>query len=219
MASALNAQRDPSFAALRQFARKRPLVERCEMCSRELLPEHEHLVEPAGRKLHCACDPCAILFDGRADAKFKRVPHTVRFLDNFQLTDSQWDSLRVPIEMAFFFKSSVQQHVVALYPSPAGAIESLLPLDTWEDIVAANPVLGGMQPDVVALLANRAGAARRSSPAEYFLVPIDECYKLVGLIRVHWRGFSGGIDVWRELDSFFANLKNRARSGQEVARA
>jgi hypothetical protein len=219
MASAPNAQRDQTFAALRQFARKKPVVERCEMCSCELLPEHEHLVEPASRKLICACDPCAILFDGRADAKFKRVPHTLQFLQNFQLTDSQWDSLHIPIEMAFFFNSSTQQRVVAFYPSPAGAIESLLSLDTWEDLVAANTALAAMQPDVVALLANRANAARHSSSPEYFLVPIDECYKLVGLIRIHWRGFSGGSEVWRELDSFFDNLKYRARKRQEVARA
>jgi Family of unknown function (DUF5947) len=219
MVSALNAQRDQTFAALRQFARKKPIVERCEICSRELLPEHEHLVEPASRKLICACHPCTILFDGRADAKFKRVPRTVQFLQNFQLTDSQWDSLCIPIEMAFFFNSSVQQRVVAFYPSPAGAIESLLPLDTWEDLVAVNPILHGMQSDVVALLANRANAARHSSSTEYFLVPIDECYKLVGLIRMHWRGFSGGSEVWRELDSFFDYLMKKARVNQEVARA
>ena len=32
-----------------------------------------------------------------------------------------------------------------------GATESLLPLDTWRVIVDANPVLGGMEPDVEAL--------------------------------------------------------------------
>jgi hypothetical protein len=42
-------------------------------------------------------------------------------------------------------------------------------------------------------------------------VPIDECYKLVGLIRAHWRGLSGGTEVWREIQSFFSALKKRAQ--------
>jgi hypothetical protein len=217
MAAGSDSESKNTFSVLRQFARTRPSVERCEMCSRELPPRHEHLVEPATRRLICACDACAILFDNQHQAKFKRVPRTVRLLDNFQLTDSQWDGLMIPIEMAFFFRSSSQGKVVAFYPSPAGAIESLLSLDTWEDIVRLNPLLGGMQPDVVALLANRVGAARRSQAPEYWLVPIDECYKLVGLIRTHWRGLSGGTEVWREVAVFFSELQKRSRNSREAA--
>jgi hypothetical protein len=135
------------------------------------------------------------------------------------MTDGQWDSLMIPIEMAFFFKSSPRGRVVALYPSPAGAVESLLPLDTWDDIVRANPVLKEMDADVVALLANRVGASRGSRPAEYYVIPIDECYKLVGLIRAHWRGLSGGTEVWREVGQFFNNLKRRSVPQREGAHA
>jgi hypothetical protein len=208
-----------AFAALRQFARKRTAVERCEMCSRELAPEHEHLVEPANRKLICACGACAILFVGQAGTKYKRVPRQVLFLQDFQLTDGQWDGLMVPIEMAFFFKSTPHGKVIALYPSPAGPTESLLSLQTWGDIEQANPVLSGMETDVTALLVNRVGHARGSVPAEYYLVPIDECYKLVGLIRTHWRGLSGGTEVWREIGAFFAALKKRAGFGREGVHA
>jgi hypothetical protein len=66
---------------------------------------------------------------------------------------------------------------------------------------------------------NRVGRARGSSPAEYYLVPIDECYKLVGIIRMHWRGLSGGTEVWRELSAFFASLKKKAGFLQEGAHA
>ena len=65
------------------------------MCSRELGPEHEHLVEPANRKLICACDACAILFEGQSGARYKRVQRRVLFLRDFQLTDAQWDGLMV----------------------------------------------------------------------------------------------------------------------------
>lgn len=219
MPHVLPPRQESAFAALREFARKRMAVERCEMCSRELLAEHEHLVEPVNRKLICACDACAILFEGQSGTKYKRVPRRVLFLRDFQLTDAQWDGLMVPIEMAFFYKSTPQEKVIALYPSPAGPTESLLSLDTWTDIVAMNPILNEMEADVSALLVNRVGHARGALPAEYYLVPIDECYKLVGLIRTHWRGLSGGREVWHEIGGFFAALKKRAGFGGESAHA
>ena len=219
MAPALPAPQERAFATLRQFARKRTPIERCEMCSRELFPEHEHLVEPASRKLICACEACAILFDGQSGTKYKRVPRRVQFLADFQLTDAQWDGLMVPIEMTFFFNSTPHAKVIALYPSPAGPTESLLSLETWVDIEQANPILKTMEPDVTALLVNRVGHNRGSVAAEYYLVPIDECYKLVGLIRTHWRGLSGGTEVWREIGAFFTALKRRAGVGREGAHA
>jgi hypothetical protein len=112
--------------------------------------------------------------------------------------------------MAFFLKNSLENRVIALYPSPAGATESLLELESWNDIVAHNPVLNGMEVDVEGLLVNRLGYSRGYSAPEYYLLPIDECYKLVGLIRMHWKGLSGGTEVWRELGEFFTGLKARS---------
>jgi hypothetical protein len=215
MASSFPRPRESAFEALQQFARKRRVTEHCEMCGRELAPDHEHLVEPSSRKLICACDACAILFEGQSGTKYKRVPRRVLFLLDFQLTDAQWEGLMVPIEMAFFFKSTPQGKMVALYPSPGGPTESLLSLDAWEDIEQANPVLKKMESDVAALLVNRVGLARGAGPAEYYLAPIDECYKLVGLIRTHWRGLSGGTEVWREITAFFTALKEKASFGRE----
>jgi hypothetical protein len=209
MTSLANPQIENGVAILRRFARKRAPVERCEMCSCDLPVEHDHLVEPAQHKLMCACTACAILFDGQHNTKYKRVPRAVRFLADFRMTDGQWESLRVPIEMAFFLHSSPRGKTIALYPSPAGPIESLLSLDTWDEISQANPVLQEMQADVVALLANRVASARAAQPAEYYLAPIDECYKLVGIIRTNWRGLSGGTEVWREIRSFFDELKRK----------
>jgi hypothetical protein len=209
-----------AFESLRQFARKpeRP-VEKCEMCSAELRSEHSHLIELTQRRLHCACDACAMLFSGQAGTKYKRVPRDARRLANFKMTDAEWDGLLIPINLAFFLQNSMDSRVSALYPSPAGATESLLPLEAWSSILEANPVLSELQPDVEALLVNRVGQSRGSAPAEYYIVPIDACYKLVGLIRIHWRGLSGGTEVWREIGNFFADLRARARVASEETHA
>ncbi len=201
---------DQALGGLRRFRKKKPAVEVCEMCSQELPLEHDHLIEPASRRLQCVCTACALLFDGRQSARFKRVPRRVRYLPDFDLTDAQWESLLIPINMAFFFKSSVGDRITALYPSPAGATESLLPLETWDDIVKRNPTLANLEPDVEALLVNRVGPTRASTAAEHYILPIDQCYRLVGLIRTHWKGLSGGTEVWREIGQFFAEMKRKA---------
>ena len=207
-----------AFQVLRQFVRRKRNVERCELCGAEVSAEHSHLIEPASRKLLCSCDACAILFSGRG-TKYKRIPRRILALADFRLSDAQWDSLMVPISMAFFFRSTPNERVVALYPSPAGATESLLPLETWADIEDANPAVKEMEADVEALLVNRVGHVRGFGAAEYYLLPIDECYKLVGLIRVNWRGLSGGIELWQEIGRFFEGLKQRATVVRDEANA
>jgi hypothetical protein len=207
MDAGTDATRPQWLTTLRPFARRRPDVERCELCGAELPPEHQHLLEPANRQLLCCCDACTILFSGAGETRYRRVPRRVQFLPDFQLTDAHWDTLLIPIDLAFFFQSSVAGRVVALYPGPAGATESLLPLDAWEELAAANPVLRELAPDVEALLVNRTGGGR-----VYYRAPIDECYRLVGLIRLHWRGLSGGTEVWRAIGGFFAALQERAHA-------
>jgi hypothetical protein len=197
------------FETLRQFARRERPPERCELCSLGLRSDHPHLIEVAQRKLLCTCEACAILFSGQG-VKFKHVPRRVRSLPDFDLSDAQWNGLMVPINMAFFFRSSLEDRVIALYPSPAGATESLLALESWNDIVARNPILSEMEPDVEGLLLNRLGYSRGYSAAEYYLLPIDECYRLVGLIRMHWKGLSGGTEVWKALGEFFMSVKARS---------
>jgi hypothetical protein len=178
-----------------------------------------HLLDPAARKLICACDACSILFSGQQGQKYKRVPRRVRLLANFQMTASQWDGMMMPVNMAFFFRSTPQNRVIALYPSPAGATESLLSFDTWDEIEVENPVLYQMESDVEALLVNRIGHSRGFTSPEYYLVPIDECFRLVGLIRSHWQGLSGGAEVWAEIGKFFGDLKSRSPKARETSGA
>jgi hypothetical protein len=196
-----------AIKSLRRFVRPRAVaVERCDMCSAELTEDHEHLVDPSNRQLICACQACAILFSSNTQTKYRRVPRRVLYLSDFQLTDAQWESLLIPIGMAFFFQSSTAGKTLAIYPSPAGATESLLDLESWDTVVQENPVLKEMEQDTEALLVNRVKGER-----EYYLVPIDECYKLVGLIRARWHGLSGGTEVWEEIGRFFAGLKDKAK--------
>ena len=104
-----SASRDPNSAIglLRRFVRPRAVAaERCDLCGAELAPEHTHLFEPPTRQLVCSCEACAILFSGQTETKYRRVPRRVRYLADFRLSDAQWESLMLPIGMAFFFHSS-----------------------------------------------------------------------------------------------------------------
>lgn len=193
------------LTALRRFVRPRAARERCELCDAGLADAHDHLVELATGKLTCACVACAILFSGQAVVKYRRVPRRVQSLPDFRLSDETWDSLQLPINLAFFVRSTAAGRVVALFPSPAGATESLLTLESWQGLVDENPVLAGFEPDVEALLVNRMHGTRAT-----YRVGVDACYQLVGLIRTHWRGLSGGTAAWDEIRRFFDDLDRRS---------
>jgi hypothetical protein len=209
-----------AFSSLRRFAQeqsekaaeavvqKQAAPESCEMCSEPIPPEHRHLLNVSTREIMCACRPCSILFDKEAasEGKYRLIPDRRLSIEDFEMSDVQWASLRIPVDMAFFFYSTPVERVAAFYPSPMGPTESLLELSTWEDLEEGNPVLKGMERDAEALLINRVRGAR-----EHFLVPIDECYSLVGLIRIHWKGLSGGQEVWEEIDRFFEALRRRSK--------
>jgi hypothetical protein len=208
------------FSALRRFARSAAAVaaedqEFCDFCSEPIPARHRHLLEVANREITCVCRACSILFDkdGASGGKYRLVPDRRLYLDDFELTDAQWENLHIPVGMAFFFHSTPAGRVVAYYPSPMGPTESLLRLTAWDDLAERNPLLRELKPDVEALLVNRARGAR-----QHFLVPLDECYRLVGLIRVRWRGLSGGQEVWAEIGRFFEELRGRSKViGRDVA--
>ena len=209
-----------AFSSLQRFAEaesekaaKAATLEHCDLCGEPIPPEHRHLLEVSTREMMCACRPCSILFDREAasEGRYRLVPDRRLFLEDFEMSDAQWESLRIPVDMAFFFYSTPAERVVAFYPSPMGPTESLLKLSAWEELERRNPVLGAMDRDVEALLVNRVRGAR-----EHFLVPMDECYSLVGLIRTRWRGLSGGREVWEEIERFFEQLRERSkRAGRE----
>jgi len=203
-----------AFARLRAFAQRGATeMERCELCHSAVAPRHPHLLKLEGRRLICSCDACALLFSGGAASKFLRLSSRIERLENFRISDAEWESLGIPINLAFFIKNARDGTVSARYPSPGGATESWLTRETWESLVAAHPLLQCLEPEVQALLVNRVGEGKGPTTGEYYLAPIDLCYQLVGLIRKHWRGFSGGTEVWQEVETFFSRL----RSGDDSA--
>ncbi|HEX3268679.1 MAG TPA: DUF5947 family protein [Gaiellaceae bacterium] len=191
--------------------------EACELCGAPVDPEHRHVLDLRERRLLCACRACSILFDRKAagGGHYRLVPNRSRLVADFELDDLLWSRLRLPVDLAFFFRTSADGRTVAFYPSPLGATESLLELDAWAEIEAGNPVLDELEPDVEALLVNRAGEAR-----EHWLVPVDRCYALVGLIKTRWKGLAGGQEVWEEIAEFFGALRAEAdvvtKEGEEA---
>ncbi len=190
--------------------RRRP-GERCDVCGEEIGDEHGHLVDAQARNLMCACRGCYLLFvsEGAGGGHFKAVPERYLAFEGFQLAPSGWDALQIPVSVAFFFFNSSLDRVAAFYPSPAGATESELPLERWAEVVAANPEVGTLQPDVEAFLVR----AHPDREAECYLVPIDACYELVGRLRQLWRGFDGGQEAHEQLELFFDRVRARCGSG------
>jgi len=175
--------------AQRSTAEREAELERCELCGAPIPAQHSHVLELESRDVKCACRPCALLFE--RTEKLRLIPGDVRRAEDVEL---DWEALRLPVDIAFFFRAGGRMR--AYYPSPMGPTESALPV--------AVPV--ELEDDVEALLVNRTRGARQQ-----WIVPIDECYALVGLIRTRWRGLTGGAEVWDELQRFWARLERRSR--------
>jgi hypothetical protein len=184
--------------------------ERCDMCSMPIPADHRHLLHVEDRVIVCTCETCRALFAG--EGSYRPTGNRTLWLDGLELSDEHWASFGIPIGLAFFFHSSTggpagDGALVAFYPSPAGTTECELDLGPWQQLVAANPLLESLEPDAEALIVNRLGAAR-----QHAIVPIDECYRLVGLVRVSWEGISGGTGIDEAVARFFAETEVRARA-------
>lgn len=193
--------------------RPKEAAERCDLCGAALTTDHAHLLDPSRRRLACACPACSALFhdspaSNGALPRYVRVPRRVVRLADFKMSEDQWDALGVPVRLAFFVRRAAQGDVVALYPSPAGALESSVPPAAWQEIATANPAIGEMQPDVEALLVHRLGGAQ-----DHLIAPIDRCFELTGALRSH----KGSIVWWAPGDGdskvrgFIDRLSQEAR--------
>jgi len=194
-----------AIRSLRRLARPREAQEVCELCTLALPAEHRHLLERGTGGMVCACDACALRFQGVVGGRFKLIPRDSRCLLDFDMSEADWQALGLPLKLGFVFESSRAKRITAMYPSPGGPTESTVSGESWLVLTTKNPVLRSLEPDVEALLVNRVNDAR-----DYFTAPIDVCYGLVGLVRTHWRGFSGGDEVWQQLQEFFSRLAERS---------
>jgi hypothetical protein len=177
--------------------------ERCELCGTGIQTKHSHLLHLTERRILCVCTNCWA--QGAADPEYRPTGSRLLWLEDFDMPDEVWGRLQIPIGLAFFMHSSATGSTVALYPSPAGATESELELEAWEELSRLNPVLASLEADVEALVVNRI-----SEPAQFAIVPIDECYGLVGAIKASWEGISGGAAIERAVPGFFAGIRERA---------
>ncbi|CAN5262081.1 DUF5947 family protein [soil metagenome] len=205
----MNPQAASGIAVLqRLMARPKPAGEVCEMCAEPVGERHGHVVRLDQRKLMCTCRGCALLFTnaGAGQGRYRAVPDRVVSDPDFQFDLARWDQLAIPVGLAFLFTNSTLDQTVAFYPSPAGATESELNSDSWAEIAEDTPLLGELEPDVEALLLRRT-----DDGVLCYLVPIDICYELVGVVRSHWKGFAGGDEVWAAVDELFERVRARSR--------
>jgi hypothetical protein len=190
---------------LGRLARPAPVVdtEKCEICGNSVADDHRHLLELNERRILCACEPCIAMKAGLDS--YCPVGTRVLWLDDFQFSDELWAAFQLPVGLAFFLRSTGTNTVVALYPSPAGATECELHLESWQKLVELNPILNDLEADGEALVVNR-----MSGEHQHAIVPIDECYRLVGLIKSTWEGISGGDAISNAVPKFFTYVRHKA---------
>ncbi|MGA9883306.1 MAG: DUF5947 family protein [Candidatus Acidiferrales bacterium] len=205
MEQAAQFRMNQTIGALKRLRKRQKSLECCEVCSRILGSQHPHLVDPHARRIICACEGCALLFEGSAAMAYRRIPRDTFLLRGLEIDAVDWESLSIPIGLAFFLLTSVTNAVAAIYPSPGGPVETELSMGAWEELARRHPRVQKMDSDVEALLVNRLSGSSRC-----YLTPIDRCYELTGLLRKSWSGFSGGDQVWIQVDHFFARLEAQA---------
>jgi hypothetical protein len=177
----------------------------CQTCGAAIAANHEHVADIEDRHLLCVCPACFAAV-ARHPEEVRLRASTRRYLrmPSDMITIDQWDAVEIPVGIAFFFYNTKVARTVACYPSPAGAIESLLPLEAWDHILRAHATLQTLVPDIEALLVRT-----HDGTCDCFIVPIDTCYELIGRIRSCWSGFGGG-SALAEIESFFTALATRS---------
>lgn len=183
--------------------------ERCELCGAPLPADHRHLLHLSERRMLCTCETCWSVRSG--EPEFRPAGVRTEWLAGLDIPDEAWASFQIPIGLAFFMRTGSPERIVAFYPSPAGATESEIDAAAWRRLEESDPRLERLEPDCEALIANRI-----SDPHEYAVVPIDECYRLVGMIKSSWEGISGGPGPEEAIRRFFAELKVRGAAGVQV---
>jgi hypothetical protein len=216
----------PSAPSPAASAPPQPGEETCEFCAAQIPADHGHVADLEQSMLMCACRACYLLFThsgagqtrqeqpqpgphrqvGRA--RYRSIPDRYRSDPGRPLSVADWDTLEIPVGLAFFLRSSEDGGVTGFYPSPAGATECRLDLQAWDRIAASHPLMGAAEPDVEAILISREAPG---AGVECFLVPIDACYELAGRMRLQWRGFDGGAEARQSIADFLDRVRKQSR--------
>ena len=206
---------------LRAFARGASSHGRAA-CGHALSDNNAHLYHPARRQIRCCCPVCRLA----PEAGWLQVPSQISRV-SAELDDGIWQSLGIPVALASFVRRDYSEFVSAnsegavsaaphalrsratywsaAYPGPAGLIETALSDAAVESLLQRNPEWTDITPHVEAIVVNRLGPE-----ACAFRVPIDVHFRLAGELRTHWRGLSGGDEVWHRLEQFFLSLEQHA---------
>jgi hypothetical protein len=177
-------------------------VERCGLCATPVAAEHRHVLDERDGSVMCACTACGLLFEREAagGGHYRLVPSRRTRLERVST-----ELLNVPVGLAFFVKQA-DGGVLAHYPSPLGTTQSQVDARDWRTVEGQSPALVAMKPRVEAFLVRTSTAPGRD---EHWVLPVDDCFRLVAVIRRHWTGMAGGSAVWTEVARFFADLGRR----------
>ncbi|MET8246368.1 DUF5947 family protein [Streptomyces sp. NPDC005202] len=175
-------------------------AEVCDLCAAPVPDEHAHLYDTGQQEVQCACGPCSVLFaeDGAGEGRYRLVPRR-----RIRLPRVDTEALGVPVGLVFFVPHD-DGTVTAQGPSPAGAMRWEVDTAGWQQAVAGCPALASVEPEVEALLVNTVRGLDH-----HWIAPIDDCFRMVAVVRREWQGLSGGGRVWPAVERFFADLTER----------
>lgn len=187
------------LSALRRFAAEAPAsVSRCDGCASPLGPSHAHRYDPSRRRVECVCVRCA-----QPRPPWRVVPPRLEVVEDLGPAAEAWMSENVPVRLAFFVAHDDGEGT-ASFPGPAGPTVSTIDRAEWASLQGHVPRLRALSAEVEALLVNRVDGAR-----DTFIVSIDVCYHLVGLLR----GRRWGHRLGREAEELFADLRREVANG------
>jgi len=176
--------------------------ERCDLCGTPVAARHGHVVDTGRRSLLCACRACFLLCPA-GEARYRAVPDRYLWDPRRPIARLDWRGLGIPVRFAFFVHCGTR--VTAFRPGPAGAAEAPLPPGLWAELAAAHPLLATAEPDVEAIVFRGRGWG-----TDCFLVPVDVCYRLAGVVRRYWTGCDGGAELHERVGELFAEIEQRA---------